>query len=773
MRYFLCGNTGVVNRGCEAIVRSTVKVLNQKRSGDIYLSTFAPIQDTKMCKELGINLISYNNYPTKIHRYFYVGIRKLIRGSLFGVGVLEKPLFDKLTPNDICLTIGGDTYCYGRPIMNLALNKFTTKNKIKNILWCCSIEKSKMQGEILQDLKRYDYIFAREIITYNNLIESGLDKNKVIKCCDPAFFLDTKRVPLPDNFVEGNTVGINVSSAVIKNSNPLAYKNVINLINYIINNTDMSVCLVPHVYKINGDIVSDDYKLLKKIYDEVNSPRISIVDKEYDCEELKYIISHCRFFVGARTHSTIAAYSTEVPTLVIGYSVKSKGIATDLFGTYKDYVIPYEELTQESMLTDTFKKLVDNETKIKERYREFLPIYKSSLLDNVAKYVTCNNVKSKEFKICDHDQCTGCMACVSVCPKNCIQSKRDKAGFEYPSIDFNKCINCSKCRNICPVANKPKDTNQQPNAFAMQNKDEQVRLESSSGGCFTVIAEHIIDMGGVVFGVGYDSSFNAINKSCTTKADLTELRGSKYVQSNVQNVYTEAEVYLKQGRTVYFTGTPCQIGGLKAYLGQDYGNLYTQDIICHGVPSPNLWNNYVEYREQIAGSKATNVQFRDKSLGWDKYAMLFEFDNQTNYNQRVTDDIYMRCYIMNMAMRKSCAECSFKQVHRQSDFTIADFWGIDKVCPEMNDNKGTSLLLVHSDKGQKLLSDISDRVIIKQVDFELSIGSNPSMIKSVKLPPLYNMFMKDLPKMRVDKLINKYCGLGFMSRLRRILAKYL
>ena len=372
MKCYLCGQTGNRNRGCEAIMRSTVKILDQ-RNGDIFFSTFAPDQDQKMERELGITMIPYAKYPSVLHRYCYVGIRKIFKNSLAGMRVIERPLFDRLTREDTCLTIGGDTYCYSRPLMNLALNQYTSKHGIKNILWCCSIEKSSINNEILRDLKRYSFIFARESYTYQNLLEVGIPKDKVFQCCDPAFFLEKKPLPLPENFIVGNTVGINVSEMVVNDSNPHVYQNIIGLVHYILEETDLSVCLIPHVYNIRQN--TNDYPILMRICQDVMHERVSIVDQEYDCEQLKYIISQCKVFIGARTHATIAAYSSCVPTLVVGYSVKARGIARDIFGTEDRYVLPVQSLQTSDALIDAFRWLMREEDAIRARLHEVMPQY--------------------------------------------------------------------------------------------------------------------------------------------------------------------------------------------------------------------------------------------------------------------------------------------------------------------------------------------------------------------------------------------------------------
>lgn len=393
MQVFLCGHTGNINRGCEAIVRSTVSILGYQRS-DINLVTFAPSTDIAMAKALGIGLIPYANYPTPIHRYICAGFRRLLNDPSFGRQISLRPILDRMEKGDLCLNIGGDTYCYGRPGMSYALNKYANKKGADTVLWCCSIEKSAIDKEMLEDLKRYRYIFAREQITYNTLVEAGVDQEKLIRCCDPAFFLRPKEISVPTNFVRGNTVGINVSEIVVNKKNPLVYENVKHLIRHLLEKTQYNVCLIPHVYSINDRRC--DYPILKALEGEFNSPRVSIIEKEYTCEELKYVISQCRFLICARTHASIAAYSTKVPTLVLGYSVKSKGIASDLFGSYKDYVLPYDEIRAKETLLEYFLKLEENEYTIKQQLEKVLPGYKASLEKAIER---CINVCIKEHLV--------------------------------------------------------------------------------------------------------------------------------------------------------------------------------------------------------------------------------------------------------------------------------------------------------------------------------------------------------------------------------------
>ena len=767
MKIFLCGDTGRLNRGCEAIVRSTVELLGNK---EIYLATFTPERNMPMTKEIGISMIPYNSYPSIIHRFAYVGIRKIFKKSLAGLNIIQKPLFKKMAKQDICLNIGGDTYCYQRPAISLALNNFTHKNKIKSILWCCSIEKNKIKGEIVRDLKKYKFIFAREQITVNNLIESGISPEKVVKVCDPAFFLKTKEVELPEGFKEGKTIGINLSDCVCYGTYTKSYDNVKYLINWILNNTDMSICLIPHVYDIE-DEKHHDLPILKRLHKEINDTRVAIVDKEYDCEQLKYIISKCRYFVGARTHSTIAAYSTKIPTLVIGYSVKAKGIATDLFGQYQDYVLPFDGMKNDDELLIAFKKLMQNEEWIKKRYDEFLPQYRNQLLEAVDKYIFSDNVAKKDY-ICDLEQCSGCSACANVCPVQAISMAENAQGFLYPNINTEKCIDCYKCRKTCPVLNKFLDDGKEPLAFAVKNNDDAVRRMSSSGGVFNSLAQKVIDKGGQVFTPAFDKNFNLNHIMVDNKENVQKLLGSKYVQSQIGDCYKQVLKALEQGNQVLFSGTPCQVGGLKAFLKKDYDNLITQDIICHGVPSLDSFKKYLEYRKRKAhADSVANIVFREKQ-GDGSTCLKIEFSNGQVYKGDYTKDKFIKSFLSNLNIRTACLDCSFKQKHRTSDITLGDFWGAETYAPQMDDGKGVSLVMLHTEKAIEFISDIKNELQMQQVVFNDAIKYNPSFLYSTKENPFRNEFFKKVTVKNVGKLVDKYAGTSFLAKLRRRIKKF-
>lgn len=357
-------------------------------------------------------------------------------------------------------------------------------------------------------------------------------------------------------------------------------------------------------------------------------------------------------------------------------------------------------------------------------------------------------------EIVPRKQCSGCHACYNACPLSCITMEYDEEGFLYPKIDESKCTHCRKCEKVCPVINDIKG-NEKGTAFACVNNDETVRKESSSGGVFSLIAETVLAEGGVVFGAAFDEDFCVRHIFIENSEELDKLRGSKYVQSRIGDAYRDVKTFLETGRMVLFSGTPCQISGLIQYLGRDYDNLILQDIVCHGVPSTKVWKKYIAFREKIAGARVQKVFFRNKRQGWKSYSVSFKFSDNTEYSKKVYEDFYMKAYLANLCLRPSCYACRSKSVCRQSDITLADFWGIEHILPEMDDNKGTSLVLIHSEKGKAIFESVSEKMNFISVDIDETLTYNSAAYKSVKKPKMRTKFMSSLDKYDFDILIKK------------------
>lgn len=388
-KFFLYGHNGSGNHGCEAIVRSTCKILREE-FGDVDITLASG--NTNEDREYGVNevarLINEKNPVSKISLPYinaYLNL-KLRKDGLEAEKLAYRKTFYNVDKDTIAFSIGGDNYRYPGYERFTMLHNMLRERNIKTVLWGCSVEPSKINEFIKEDLINYDLIIARESLTYDALKSIGAN---VKLYPDPAFQLNKIEKDLPANFKENNTVGINISPMIIRNevNHGVTMKNYRKLIEYILENTDMNVALIPHVIWEDNN---DDRIPSRELYEKFKSTnRVSLLE-DNNCEVLKGYISRCRFFIGARTHATIAAYSTNVPTLVIGYSVKAKGIAKDIFGSYENYVLPVQSLSKENDLVDAFKWMQNREEKIKMHLCEFMPNYKAKSLravDEVAKLI--------------------------------------------------------------------------------------------------------------------------------------------------------------------------------------------------------------------------------------------------------------------------------------------------------------------------------------------------------------------------------------------------
>ena len=360
---------GSGNHGCEAIVRSTVKLVGNETTlftNKMEEDYKAGLQD--LCK---LDVAEKTIRSGSVSHLFAV-----FRSKVFGqVDAFDRLVFQHIVETaknaDYALGIGGDNYCYDTPEFIYLVNRMVDEAKVKRILWGASVEPDNIDERMLQDFRGYYKIWARESLTYEALLDKGLTQTFLLP--DPAFVLDRKDLPLPEGFVEGNTVGINVSPMIIgyEKSQGMALQNYVNLVKNIIEDTDMQVALIPHVVWSHND----DRKPLSQLYEMFKDTGRVVMIEDHNAEELKGYIARCRLMVVARTHASIAAYSTQVPTLVVGYSVKARGIATDIFGTEDNYVIPVQSLQRADDLAQGFKWLVDHEADIKAHYVEMMPNY--------------------------------------------------------------------------------------------------------------------------------------------------------------------------------------------------------------------------------------------------------------------------------------------------------------------------------------------------------------------------------------------------------------
>ena len=283
--------------------------------------------------------------------------------------------------------------------------------------------------------------------------------------------------------------------------------------------------------------------------------------------------------------------------------------------------------------------------------------------------------------ISDKKQCCGCSACSQICPAKCITMSADSEGFFYPQVDKAECTGCGLCESVCPILNGNRITSEQT-VYAAYTEDE-IRMSSSSGGIFPLLADTVLAEGGVVFGAAFTRELSVQHIMVSSPDQLKKLQGSKYLQSDINGTYAEVKRQLAEGRRVLFSGTGCQIAGLKKYLGNDPDMLLTVDVICHGVPSENVWRTYLEWLEKENGAAVEKVTLRDKKTGWKTYSVSVEFGNGNKYDQIHKKDLYMQTFLKDICLRPSCYDCRFKPLSSQADITLGDCWGIHKYMPEM------------------------------------------------------------------------------------------
>ena len=380
------------------------------------------------------------------------------------------------------------------------------------------------------------------------------------------------------------------------------------------------------------------------------------------------------------------------------------------------------------------------------------------------------------LQVTDKSQCCGCHACALICAKHCITMQEDNEGFLYPVVDVNTCTDCGLCEKVCPIINQ--DEPRKPlKVYAAKNANEEVRLKSSSGGIFSLLAEAVIREGGVIFGAKFDKDWNVVHAWTDTIEGIANFRGSKYVQSTIGNTYREAREFLKQGRKVLFSGTPCQIAGLKKFLRKEYDNLLTVDVVCHGVPSLLVWREYL--KEISKGKEILKIDFRDKKIGWKNYRVVVK-GNDDIVDQPFNENIFMKGFLRNLYLRPSCYACTARSGKSGSDISIADFWGVQNYYPEFDDDKGIGLVLVNTEKGSISYNQLNACSI--ETTYEQGLEQNPCIERSVEKTKYVKAFWAKFPiggmnavediirKMRPNVIMRLYWrGRSFAKRIVSIL----
>ena len=371
------------------------------------------------------------------------------------------------------------------------------------------------------------------------------------------------------------------------------------------------------------------------------------------------------------------------------------------------------------------------------------------------------------IEIIKKSDCCGCSACFNICSKQAIKMEYDNEGFLYPQVDNSKCIKCGLCLTVCPIINNKKE-NKVLEVYGAKNKNVDEQLKSSSGGMFSIFANFVLEQNGIVFGASFDTNWKVVHKYIDKKEDLNDLRQSKYVQSDINITYKQTKQFLNDDRLVLFTGTPCQIAALKSYLQKDYENLIAVDIICFQVASPLVWEKFLKENFDINNIK--QIDFRDKLYGWDKSIMSLSLKNNIRYpklpviynllpkriKSLLSSSNYALSYrkgcLSGLFSRPSCHKCYFKG-DRNSDFTMGDLWGINKILPNMYDKNGVSVLTINSQKGKSIFEKIKNNIEYEKINYDDMVKYNPAFVSSAKPHPNREEFFKRYHSENLNKLI--------------------
>lgn len=367
-------------------------------------------------------------------------------------------------------------------------------------------------------------------------------------------------------------------------------------------------------------------------------------------------------------------------------------------------------------------------------------------------------------------QCVGCRSCEQSCPKNCIKMSENKEGFIYPVIDNSLCIDCGRCVSVCPVEKRDFHRNRPAQVWAWKNKNEVDIMKSASGGAADSATKTVLQMGGVVYGAAYDENLAVTHIEVNKEANRHRLQSSKYVQSDLNDTYSLVKKNLSDGKIVLYTGTPCQISGLYAYLGGDRDNLYTLDLICHGVPSPKFFKKYIEYQSKQMGEKIISFNFRSKDKrGWGtQYLLKTKTKTKT---KTLSLDRYGKHFMDGDCYRECCYQCDYANINRVGDITVGDFWGIAKSHPEFNSPKGVSCVLINSEKGKYLFEKMKQYAEIECATLEEAVVKQGNLVRASARPTSRNIFYNEINS---DNFIEQISvGLQIKERLKAIVPKSL
>ncbi len=380
----------------------------------------------------------------------------------------------------------------------------------------------------------------------------------------------------------------------------------------------------------------------------------------------------------------------------------------------------------------------------------------------------------------EKSKCYGCRACEKVCSQKAITMEPDDEGFLYPVLNESLCINCGLCKKVCPYDNDF-SVYEPISVYALQHNSEDILSGSSSGGAFSALADYVTENGGAVCGCVFDDNFRAVHRVAENTAVIEKMKGSKYVQSDTADSFTEVKVRLEKGQTVLFTGTPCQVDGLKRFLKKDYENLVTVDLICHGVPSPLLLSEYIKYTENNKG-KITDLKFRDKLRnGWRSEGTVVYKIGEKKKVLTISpfkDSYYNLYYMRNSVSRMCCYFCKYATHKRVGDFTIGDYWNIPDVVPQIEYDKGVSVVFANTKKAENILNELKDNVVLYETELSSAVKGNGNLSKPSEMPEARKNIYKKITEKGYEATVKEECNFSYVipfikRHLPKGLKKYL
>ncbi len=372
------------------------------------------------------------------------------------------------------------------------------------------------------------------------------------------------------------------------------------------------------------------------------------------------------------------------------------------------------------------------------------------------------------INITDKTKCTGCSACGNVCPKSAIVFRDDRAGYRYPVVDKDKCVGCSLCEKVCPIITPVdiEDNYKEPVVKAAWNLDEEIRINSTSGGVFSAIADRFIDNGGFVIGAEYTEDFGIRHIVISDKDKIKQIRQSKYAQSELGDIFKTIKKLLDAGDKVLFCGSPCQVAGLKNYLKKDYQNLLLVDFICRGIISQKIYKKYLESVERHCKSKITKVHFKNKDFGWNRFSTKLSLANGEEYHKDRYHDEYMVGYLKyNLYLRPCCHNCQFKSLPRIADISLGDFWGIADSDKTLDNDYGTSVVIINSEKGLSYFAGLSDMLFSTDSTIEQVVKGNSCLLNIAHKGEYSDYFYKHFEKKDFIDLIHLIEKKDYFSKL--------